>query len=58
MTSRTPGRPFIRHLPQLTTAEECEMQALNPKSPDELKEEQEEQEFFKGDQTHEHDEHH
>lgn len=33
---------FIRHLPKLTTAEETEMEALNPKSPDEFKEEQEE----------------
>ena len=49
---------FIRHLPQLTAAEEREMQALNPKSPDELKEEQEERDFLNGDQSHEHAEHH
>ena len=49
---------FIRHLPQLTAEEEQEMQALNPKSPDELKEEQEERDFLNGDQTHEHTEHH
>ena len=49
---------FIRHLPQLTADEEREMQALNPKSPDELKEEQEERDFLNGDQTHEHAEHH
>ena len=51
---------FIRHLPQLTPAEEREMEALNPKSPDELKEEQEEKEFLNGDQPHEHEhtEHH
>jgi mono/diheme cytochrome c family protein len=49
---------FIRHLPQLTAAEEREMEALNPKSPDELKEEQEEKEFLNGDQPHEHTEHH
>ena len=49
---------FIRHLPQLTAEEEQEMQALNPKSPDELKEEQEEKDFLNGDQTHEHTEHH
>ena len=45
---------FIRHLPRLTAAEEREMQAMNPKSPDELKEEQEEQKFLNGDQSHEH----
>jgi mono/diheme cytochrome c family protein len=49
---------FIRHLPHLTAAEEREMEALNPKSPDELKEEQEEREFLNGDQSHEHIEHH
>jgi hypothetical protein len=31
---------FIRHLPKLTAGEEQEMEMLNPKSPDELKEEQ------------------
>jgi len=49
---------FIRHLPQLTADEEREMQALNPKSPDELKEEQDERDFLNGDQSHEHAEHH
>ena len=49
---------FIRHLPQLTAEEEREMQALNPKSPDDLKEEQEERDFLNGDQTHEPTEHH
>ena len=39
---------FIRHLPRLTDAEKRQMQSLNPKSPDELKEEQEEEEFLKG----------
>ena len=48
---------FIRHLPQLTADEEREMQSLNPKSPDELKEEQEERDFLNGDQSHEHTEH-
>jgi hypothetical protein len=33
------------------------MQALNPKSPDELEEEQEEQEFLNGGQSHEHAQH-
>ncbi len=49
---------FIRHLPQLTAEEEREMQALNPKSPDELKEEQDERDFLNGDQSHEHTQHH
>ena len=40
---------FIRHLPQLTSTEEAEMQRLNPKSPDEIQEEKEEEEFLKGD---------
>jgi mono/diheme cytochrome c family protein len=39
---------FIRHLPQLTSAEETEMKRLNPKSPDEIREEKEEEEFLKG----------
>ena len=37
---------FIRHLPQLTPAEEREMEALNPKSPGEKQEEQEEEQFL------------
>jgi len=40
---------FIRHLPRLTSAEETEMQRLNPKSPDEIQEEKEEEDFLKGD---------
>jgi mono/diheme cytochrome c family protein len=40
---------FIRHLPQLTPAEETEMQRLNPKSPDEIREEKEEEDFLNGD---------
>ena len=48
---------FIRHLPKLTAEEEAEMKEMNPKSPDELKEEQEEREFLNGDQTHEHAQH-
>jgi mono/diheme cytochrome c family protein len=39
---------FIRHLPRLTPAEEAQMEALNPKSPDELQEEKEEDEFLNG----------
>ncbi len=37
---------FIRHLPSLSDQEEHEMEHLNPKTPDELKEEQEEQQFL------------
>ena len=37
---------FIRHLPQLTPEEEAEMKRLNPKTPEEFKEEQEEEEFL------------
>lgn len=38
------------HLPELTADEEQEMEGLNPKTPDELKEEQEEREFLNGGQ--------
>jgi len=44
---------FIRHLPNLTWEEKKEMQQMNPKSPDEIKEEQEEEEFLKGEKTNE-----
>ncbi|HYL38520.1 MAG TPA: c-type cytochrome [Bryobacteraceae bacterium] len=44
---------FIRHLPGLTPEELLEMETLNPKSPDELKEEQEEKEFLNGGEPHE-----
>lgn len=37
---------FIRHLPQLTTEEEREMERLNPKGPEERQEEQEEEQFL------------
>jgi mono/diheme cytochrome c family protein len=49
---------FIRHLPLVSSEEEREMQSLNPKSPDDLKEEQEEKEFLNGEEPHEHTEHH
>jgi mono/diheme cytochrome c family protein len=50
---------FIRHLPQLAVDEKKEMEKLNPKSPDELKEEQEEEKFLKGEDSNEHPiEHH
>jgi mono/diheme cytochrome c family protein len=44
---------FIHHLLQLTDEEKAEMKKLNPKSPDELREEQEEEDFLKGDDSHE-----
>lgn len=48
---------FIRHLPRVTAEEEHEMRGLNPKTPDELKEEQEEKDFLNGEEPHEHTEH-
>jgi mono/diheme cytochrome c family protein len=48
---------FIRHLPKLTASEEQHMTELNPKSPDELKEELEEQKFLNGDQANEQTKH-
>ena len=42
---------FIRHLPQVTVEEKKEMEKLNPKGPDDLKEEQEEEKFLKGEDT-------
>ena len=39
---------FIRHLPQISSEELEEMARLNPKSPEELKEEEEEQKFLEG----------
>jgi hypothetical protein len=50
---------FIRHLPQLTAAEKAQMGKLNPKSPDELKEEEDEEKFLKGEDSNDHPiEHH
>lgn len=40
--------PFIRHLPQLEGQERMEMEKFNPKGPDDLQEEQEEQDFLRG----------
>jgi mono/diheme cytochrome c family protein len=45
---------FIRHLPKLTAEEEREMETLNPKSQEELKEEEEEKGFLNGEQSDEH----
>jgi mono/diheme cytochrome c family protein len=44
---------FIRYLPKITPEEEQEMKELNPKSPDEFREEQEEKEFLNGGSLHE-----
>ncbi len=41
---------FVRHLPRLAPEELKEMEKLNPKSPDEWREEQEEEEFLRGDE--------
>lgn len=49
---------FIRHLPQLTLAEKREMEKLNPKAPDDLKEEEEEKKFLEGQGEAEPHEHH
>jgi mono/diheme cytochrome c family protein len=42
---------FIRHLPQLTPEEEAGMKRLNPRSPEEFKEQQEEEQFLNEDQS-------
>ena len=42
---------FIRYLPHLTAEEQQEMEKLNPKSPEELKEELEEEKFLKGEDS-------
>jgi mono/diheme cytochrome c family protein len=42
---------FIRHLPQLTFAEKKEMEKLNPKGPEDRKEEAEEERFLRGEDT-------
>jgi mono/diheme cytochrome c family protein len=39
---------FIRHLPQVTADEKRAMEKLNPKSPDDLREEKEEEDFLNG----------
>jgi hypothetical protein len=53
---------FIRHLPQITLEEKKAMEKLNPKSPDDLREEQEEEKFLRGEDvnevTPEHHHHH
>lgn len=37
---------FIRHLPQLTPSDAAQMEALNPKSPDQIQEEKDEEQFL------------
>lgn len=50
---------FIRHLPQVTDEEKRAMEKLNPKTPAEMKEEQEEEKFLEGeDSNHETMQHH
>ena len=44
---------FIRHLPQLTLEEKKAMEKMNPKSPDDLREEEEEERFLRGEDSHE-----
>ncbi len=42
---------FIRHVPKITPEEIAEMEKLNPKSPEELEEMQQEKEFLEGGET-------
>ena len=42
---------FIRHLPQITTDEIEEMEKLNPRSPEEIRQQLEEDQFLRGDQA-------
>ncbi|MGB7219187.1 MAG: c-type cytochrome [Vicinamibacterales bacterium] len=42
---------FVRHLSELTTEQLREMKALNPKTPEEIKEEQDDQDFLSGRDT-------
>jgi mono/diheme cytochrome c family protein len=44
---------FIRHLPNLSFEERREMERLNPKGPDDIEEERQQQEFLRGEDTHE-----
>src|SRR5215471_14932541 len=44
---------FIRHLPNLTSEEKAQMEKLNPKSPAELKEQEEEERFLRGEDSNE-----
>jgi hypothetical protein len=39
---------FIRHLPQITTEEIRQMERLNPKSPEKVRQQIEEEKFLRG----------
>jgi len=39
---------FVRHVPQVTREEEREMRKLNPKTPEDLEEEHQEEQFLSG----------
>ncbi|HEY6002559.1 MAG TPA: cytochrome c [Anaeromyxobacter sp.] len=41
---------FIRHLPDLTPEEKARMESLNPRSPEELQEQEDEDEFLRGEE--------
>lgn len=43
---------FIRHLPEVTLEERKAMEKMNPKSPDDLREEEEEERFLTGEDSH------
>jgi mono/diheme cytochrome c family protein len=43
---------FIRHLPQIAAEEKKAMEKMNPKSPDQLREEEEEEKFLRGEDSH------
>jgi len=49
---------FIRHLSRLTPEEKLDMEQINPKSPQEWREMQEDQEFLKGKEPAKHEETH
>ena len=49
---------FIRHLPQITDEEIAQMKELNPKTPADLKEEEEMRQFLEGGEGVEHKHHH
>ena len=49
---------FIRHLPSLTFEERKQMEKLNPKGPEELREEEEEEKFLKGETSNEPEQYH
>ena len=44
---------FIRHLPKLSDEEKKEIQGMNPRSPEEIREEEQEEKFLKGEGSNE-----